>query len=1029
MANVPQIIYDLVERFKNNIDEYRSPKYNETLTRVEFINPFWKALGWDVNNEAGYAMVYRDVIHEDEIKVGGATKAPDYSFRIGGTRKFFLETKKPSVNLKNDPSSAFQLRRYAYSANLPLSILTDFEEFIVYDCRKKTLKSDNASVARIKYYTFQDYIEKWEEIEGIFSKEAIMKGSFDKFARSTIGKKGTAEIDKDFLGDLDKWRLLLARNISLRNPKLDVRELNYAVQMTIDRLIFLRMCEDRGIERYGQLQALRNGQRIYSRLVEIYRKADHRYNSGLFHFRIERDNPAPPDTCTLELSIDDKVLKDIIKDLYYPDCPYEFSVLPPEILGNAYEQFLGKVIRLTTGHQAKIEEKPEVRKAGGVYYTPKYIVDYIVQNTIGKLCESKNPRTISKVRILDPACGSGSFLLGAYQYLLDWHLKYYLKEIEKTGKIPTALPPEGKRRKKSDPNVIFQGRGGEWMLTTTEKKHILLNNIYGVDIDPQAVEVTKLSLLLKVLENENQDTLKRQLTLWGERALPDLANNIKCGNSLIGPDFKDSQQRSLFELDIEVQYRINAFDWKHPTRGFGWIFKENDRFDAVIGNPPYIRIQRIDHDEADYFFNKYKTPASKTDLSQLFLEKALELVAENGWIGFICTSQWMATEYGRKMRKYLSTGFLHNIIDFGSLPVFKSADTYPAIFILSRRKTKELNLVSISNVTEFSLNGINSASAKIVPITLLSEDPWNLSGFDIYELLKRKQQRWVALKEYGHAYIGTLTGMDEAFVVTKEAVTGKKLEEQILFPYAYRGAEVSRYSIVEPAARIIYPYKSGKDGSPILISEEELRSNYPNIFRHLSEYKVQLRKRKDSRKFYATGHDWYRHLRAGSFNYIRPRKLLVKGIDTRTCIGILNENTVFNGANCPGIILKESYYHLNEYIMGILNSALISYWLRTICPAKLGGYTRFTATNLTKTPIPVIDPKNKVDKENLDRMISLVKTILRLQKELQDTTNAIQIQQLEMDIDVVDNEIDNLVFDLYGLSNEEIRIVKAEING
>jgi len=416
----PQGVSELVKRFERNRESYRSSEYNETQARREFIDPFFKALGWDIDNEQGYAEAYKDVVHEDAIKIGGATKAPDYAFRIGGARKFFVEAKRPGVDIKNNPDPAYQLRRYAWSSKLPLSILTDFEEFAVYDCRIKPSKTDKASVARILYFTYHEYEDRWDEIASIFSREAILKGSFDKYVESSKKKRGTAEVDDAFLKEIENWRDLFARNIALRNPSLSTRELNFAVQRTVDRIIFLRICEDRGIESYGQLRGLQNGTRAYERLCQIFRRADERYNSGLFHFSVEKKRPDPPDDLTLNLTIDDKVLKEIFKGLYYPESPFEFSVLPADILGHIYEQFLGKVIRLTPGHHAKVEDKPEVKKAGGVYYTPTYIVDYIVKNTVGKLLEGNTPTKVAKIRVLDPACGSGSFLLGAYQYLLDW---------------------------------------------------------------------------------------------------------------------------------------------------------------------------------------------------------------------------------------------------------------------------------------------------------------------------------------------------------------------------------------------------------------------------------------------------------------------------------------------------------------------------------------------------------------------------------------------------------------------------------
>ena len=325
------------------------------------------------------------------------------------------------------------------------------------------------------------------------------------------------------------------------------------------------------------------------------------------------------DQLTPELKIDDNPLKEIFQNLYYPDSPYEFSVLSADILGHVYEQFLGKVIRLTEGHHAKVEEKPEVRKAGGVYYTPTYIVDYIVKKQrqncgaapVAAERWKKRPawspnrvNATTNIKSILDACGSGSFLLGAYQYLLNYHRDWYQKDGSK------------KHTKE-----IYQGYGGQWNLTTQEKKRILLNNIYGVDIDPQAVEVTKLSLLLKVLEGENQDTLERQMKLFKERALPDLVRNIKCGNSLIGPDFYQGKQMNLLEPD--EMYRINPFDWE---KEFPEIMKRGG-FDAVISNPPYIRIQMMKEwapIEVEVYKQNY-TAASKGnyDIYVVFVERGL----------------------------------------------------------------------------------------------------------------------------------------------------------------------------------------------------------------------------------------------------------------------------------------------------------------------------------------------------------------------------------------------------------------------
>ena len=553
----PQAVIDLVQRYEFNRPVYHKGQKNETELRREFLDPFFRALGWDVDNNKGYSEAYKEVIHEDRILIRGQTKFIDYSFRIGDKRKFICEAMKPAVPIRDDLNAALQLRRYAWNAKLKLSILTNFEEFAVYDCNVPIRKEDTVATARIALFPYTEYEKRWDRIASVFSPEGIRKGSFDKYVETNGEKHGTAGVDEKFLEDIENWRLLLARNIALGNVSLTQEEINSAVQLIIDRIIFLRICEDRGIEQYETLHHLTEGEGIYPNLCTQFQRADEKYNSGLFHFTEESGRDEMPDTLTPGLVIDDSVLKTIIHRLYYPESPYEFSVIPAEILGHVYEQFLGKVIRLTAAHRADVEDKPEVRKAGGVFYTPSYIVEYIVKKTVGGQVQGKTPRDVAKLTVLDPACGSGSFLLGAYKFLLDWHRDWYIEHLVPVLKDRPATAPEvralrpapvasGKAAKKEgayELPVYKAGNGdmsrmrSDWRLTTAERKRILLNNIHGVDIDKQAVEVTKLSLLLKVLEEESEENVSRQLKLFAERALPSLHHNIRCGNSLVAPDY------------------------------------------------------------------------------------------------------------------------------------------------------------------------------------------------------------------------------------------------------------------------------------------------------------------------------------------------------------------------------------------------------------------------------------------------------------------------------------------------------------
>ncbi|MDO9528477.1 MAG: N-6 DNA methylase [Syntrophales bacterium] len=958
--SAPEEIHELVERFDRNIDTYRSGRYNEAQVRQEFINPFFNALGWDVYNKQGYAEAYKDVIHEDAIKIGSATKAPDYCFRIGGTRKFFLEAKKPSVDIKQETPPAYQLRRYAWSAKLPLSILTDFEELAVYDCRIKPVKTDKPSRARTLYFTYNEYIERWDEIASIFSRESVLKGSFDKYVESSRVKRGTAEVDTAFLEEIERWREVLARNIALRNPGLTRRELNFAVQRTIDRVIFLRICEDRGIEPYGQLMALRNGSHIYGRLCQMFQQADDRYNSGLFHFKKEKDRVSPPDDLTLDIAIDDKPLKDIFTNLYYPDSPYEFSVLPADILGQVYERFLGKVIRLTPGHRAIVEEKPEVKKAGGVYYTPTYIVDYIVKQTVGKLVEGKKTGSrgaVSKLKILDPACGSGSFLIGAYQYLLDWHRDQYI-----------ADDPE-KWAKGRNP-ALYQAPGGEWKLTTAEKKRILLNNIYGVDIDTQAVEVTKLSLLLKVLEDENAETIGKQLALFQERALPDLGSNIKCGNSLIGPDFYEEQQLSL--LDEEEMYRVNVFDWETE---FPEIMQDGG-FDAVIGNPPYGAL--FLNEEIEYLLKNYTSFEYQLNSFVIFMERGSSVLKRNGKISYITPAVFLAQHYFKNIRKVILENYSIENILILNYKVFKDAD--------------------IGDTCIFVFNN-NQSKNNIIRYAILREE----SEFDDIFLNERGQNDFSTNPRY-EIYLSV----------------NKNLFSKI---------ENISISLGELANCImgIKPYQKGK-GKPKQIEQTVKNRVYDSNTKQGELYKNYLIGKDIDR--YVIYPLEQRYIKYGEW-LAEPRftapfeksKIILRQTSDRIR-AVIDQEKHYNLNNIYNVELKNTSYHYN-YILGIINSKLMVYIYQKIVPEKGKLFAEIKKVNLVKLPIRTINFSDPTDIARHDRMVDLVEQMLDLKKQLAEAKVPQTKTVLQRQIENTDRQIDKLVYELYELTEDEIRIVEA----
>ena len=1045
-TTAPATIHKLVETFEQNLNDYRTHK-NETELRREFLDKFFTALGWDVANLPGAREADKEVAHEFSVEIDGQQKKADYAFRIKRDSSiaekfdFLVEAKKPSVKIESDLDAAFQIRRYGWSAKLPINILTDFEHFAVYDCRVKPKYGEKAVLNRHTLIHYKDYLERWDEIVSLFSPEAIRAGSLTDYVKSIKGKKGTADVDDDFLQEIERWRELLAKNIASRNEWIDLSGLNYAVQMIIDRIIFLRICEERSIEPENQLKDLvtpstssgqalsgsegsllpkvrdssvatnapseRHAGGVYKELCSLFKWADTKYNSGLFHFTKESGEASRADDLTLRLDIDDKTLKDIILNLYYPKSPYAFLYIPSDILGQVYERFLGKVIRLTDGHRAKVEEKPEVRKAGGVFYTPTFIVEYIVINTLGKLLNPSpdpspnenpirrgemTPKEAARLKIVDPACGSGTFLLGAFAYLLAWHLKWYSENDPEKWVKSKALVKVGE---------------DEYRLTTSKKKEILLNNIYGVDIDPQAVEVTKLSLLLKVLENASG-----QLELGMERVLPDLGNNIKCGNSLIGEDYFEGK----LMVDTEERARVNAFDWESA---FPEVFAQGG-FDAVIGNPPYVRQEMLGDNFKIYAQKKYATFAGTADLYVYFIELSHNILRDNGVFSFIVANKWMRANYGQPLRKWLKQKNIEEIIDFGDLPVFESATTYPCILRLSKKTTSaSFNVVQVKSLDFEDLNKYVEDNHYEIDQSSLSDSGWSLADRSKQALLEKFQSTCIPLGKYvnGRIFYGIKTGFNEAFVIDQETKT-KLINEH-----------PSSKEVIKPflAGRDIKRFEPAHEGRFLIFTRHGIDiKKYPAIREYLLQFKEQLMPKPKNWK----GNEW-KGRKPGSYEWYEIQdtvdyylefenpKIIVPAIVQRASYAFDRNGFYSND--------KTSIIGVDDlYLLGILNSKVPDFVMHSISSTKQGGYFEYKPMYLEQLPIRTINFNDPIEKSTHDKIVSLVESMLALHKSLASVQSPHEKERLEKQIKSTDGAIDKLVYELYGLSEEEVRIVEGE---
>jgi hypothetical protein len=829
------------------------------------------------------------------------------------------------------------------------------------------------------------------------------------------------------------------------------------VQRTIDRIIFLRMAEDRKIEPYGRLLDLTRQPGIYPHLVHLYRQADAKYNAGLFNLNPSADG----DGLTPTMQLDDTVLKPILTSLYYPHSPYEFSVLGADILGNVYEQFLGKVIRLTSGHRAKVEEKPEVKKAGGVFYTPTYIVEYIVKQTVGKLLEewetgglegwkagrmtTSQPSNLPSFqasapptfRILDPACGSGSFLIGAFQYLLDYHLHWYtVNQPEKHKKavvwIPRAGQTQTSKARSAETFEVSSPPTGEWRLTIAEKKRILLNNIFGLDIDRQAVNVTQLNLLLKALEGETDQTL--QLSLFQEQVLPQLSHNVKCGNSLIDDQFYASGQMTLFG-DEELLRRVNAFDWQME---FPVVMKAGG-FDAVIGNPPYIRsinLKESNPEEWDYYRSKYKTASFREwDIYLIFVEKALALLKKDGRLGFILPNKFLNSQVGESLREILSAGkFLEKLIHFEAFQIFPTATTYTCLLFLDKsgQDTAEIaryrgQMDKVKQRCPLPEEASELWAVSTVNTQELSSTPWEFTS-DLIAKLKK----WPGLGTIADIFKGTGTNADKVYLLENRGREGDLIrvysaekDEVFLLEPTYlkptlRGRSISRYEISGDLLLIV-PYEIADSGGK-LVSEKVFKQKAPKTLEYLRKCKPRLDEREDGR---FKGEGWYQYGRPQNLHRFEvPEKIILPDVANRgaCCLdtkGLWLLDTAYAIVKKPGVGLDL------RFILGVLNSPILTVFLKETGTALRGGYFRMKTAYLTPFPIRTIDFSNPAEVKQHDEMVRLVEQMLALHQKVATATNPADRQMYQRQIAATDRAIDRLVYQLYNLTEEEIRIVEG----
>ena len=533
----------LVDRFTTNIEFYKDTRnaYNEHSCRIEYIDPLLKLLGWDVENEKGLAPQYREVIAEN---YSTRSDRPDYTVTLRGVPKFFVEAKKPAVDITKDAAPAVQTRKYGWNAKHKLAVLTNFEHLAIYDTCHIAHEDDGCAVARYRLYHYTEYIEKFAEISSLISRNSVYSGKFDSYLDENFPATGghTQEVDALFLSQINEWRVALSNELYAKGGRYASLEvLNDVVQEFINQIVFLRICEDKNLPLYHKLkETITDPTHLKDKLEELFRSADRRYNSGMFS----------GDDIIFDLSCD--VIKDMIEDLYYPQSPYLFNIIEPNLLGKIYEMFLTEQLVLLDNNTIGLGRKKDCQNRS-VVTTPTEIVKYMVEKTLSRVCAGKTPIEILDIRVADIACGSGIFLEEAFAFLQDYCVQWYISHGQTDHLVEIGVDL--------------------YKLSLQEKKEILCSCIYGIDIDIHAVEVAKFSLLLKLIEDETAPSVAEVVPI-----LPNLGSNIHFGNSLVS-------QSELAGISGAARQMMDIvpFEWNEINGGNG--------FDAIIGNPPYVNTE------------------------------------------------------------------------------------------------------------------------------------------------------------------------------------------------------------------------------------------------------------------------------------------------------------------------------------------------------------------------------------------------------------------------------------------------------
>ena len=980
--------------------------FSEADLRIQYLDPFFTALGWDVGNRALKPFYDREVVVEPPQRIQGRSRRPDYVFRVGGIDKFLCEAKRPFEHATQ--RHFYQVQNYVYHMKLWIGVLSDFDSFTVFLVGSQPSKDNPFPPVEGWQFGFQQYGDQADRIWEFFSRDNVAQGSLDRLAQSTAkiyraGKQGwlirperNKQIDEQFLRFLEDQRASLARTLHRSSGRaLSGDELTEAVQKILDRLLFQRISEDRNIdvgrtlgsvladwERTGRIRGA-----LWSAIVSNFGHMRRTFNGGLY------GKPGDEPHFVERLRFDESWLAGFLDEIAGEDSRYLFSIIPVAILGNVYERFLGSVATAT----GRIEQKPEVRKAGGVYYTPEIVVKQIVEETVGRLIEGRSPDQLRTFRVLDPACGSGSFLIAAFERLCRHHLSWF-----------AANPNQ------QEGDACYQSQPGDLRLTTGYKRKILLRSIFGVDVDPQAVEVTQMSLYLKVLEDETTESLNADHRLFPrETYLPDLDKNIKCGNSLIEPRLAlDLQDGTLDPV------AVHAFDWR---REFPKIVPSGG-FDVVIGNPPYYSIEktwgkgdpRIEYLKANYS-DVYQ---DRSDILFYFLKRGCSLAKTD--CCFIVSRAFLEAHKARNLRSWLGKKAPpRTIIDFANKRIFEGVGIATAIVALqkgSREQDCEIYRSRRTALDPRPLSAQLSDSREYYHLTTSERsfggNPWVFTTPSEQALIERIDNGRVPAGRLLLIGQGMQTGRNDIFGgLTVSIAKEWKLQKGAWYRRA-RNSQIQRWHIEPTDEILLFPN-----------AFDQLKDVPTEMRRYLESYRRELRERAACLRGDCL---WWQYTWPLPFERYGENRILSPYLAGRNRFA-LDQRREFLGLTDTIVLFQSCGLHDIRYYLALLNSNVLTWRFRFIGKLKGGGIREYFPNSVARIPIHVIDRSVGTQVSIHNELVDCASRLIQLRSDYDGSTAKRAAKQAS--IDALELKVDELVCQLYGISDTDYQRICEDLNG